>query len=173
MESEARVSWLAGVARRPWFKVAFAIVVIIGATAAGSFIYLSRPIAIQVATIEENVSVRVFGLSTVEARVLSKIGFEVGATLAELNVDHGDHVTNGQVLARLNIGEQEAKVAKARAALIVAEANIKKGEANLEKTQAVLAQKQTAIHFFDTAGGRLRQDLMTASECQVSFGPDA
>jgi HlyD family secretion protein len=48
------------------------------------------------------------------------------------------------VLARLNAGEQEAKVAKARAALQIAEANIKKAEANLEKAQAVLAQKQTA-----------------------------
>jgi HlyD family secretion protein len=48
------------------------------------------------------------------------------------------------VLARLSSGEQEAKVAKARAAVQIAEVNIKRAEANLEKAQAVLAQKQEA-----------------------------
>ena len=85
-----------------------------------------------------------FGLGTVEARVLSKIGFEVGATLAELRVDHGDRVAKGQVLAHLSSGEQEAKVAKAKAALLIAEVNIKRAEANLEKARAVLAQKEDA-----------------------------
>ncbi len=162
--------WLAGVARRPWFKAAAAIVVIIGAFAAGAFIYSSRPITVQVATMEENVSVRVFGLGTVEARVISKIGFEVGATLAELTVDHGDRVTNGQVLARLNIGEQEAKVAKARAALIVAEANIKKGEANLEKTRAVLAQKLAANQRKQALAGR---DVVTQQAAEEAVRDEA
>jgi HlyD family secretion protein len=143
-KGEPKSFWLVRIVRRPWFKTGFVAVVILIAIAAAAFIYTNRPIAVQVATIEENLPVRVFGLGTVEARVVSKIGFEVGATLVELNADHGDSVTKGQVLARLNTGEQEAKVAKARAALLIAEANIKKAEANLEKAQAVLAQKQTA-----------------------------
>lgn len=139
-----RVSRLAAATRKPWFKVALAAVAIATATGAAVFIYSNRPITVQVATIEENVPIRVFGLGTVEARIVSKIGFEVGATLVELNVDHGDQVAKGQVLARLNIGEQEAKVAKARAALLIVDANIKRGEANLEKALAVSAQKQIA-----------------------------
>lgn len=153
-EGGARPSWLVAVARKPWFKIAVAVVVVFAAIVAAVFIYSNRPISVQVATIEENVPVRVFGLGTVEGRVLSKIGFEVGATLVELNVDHGDRVTKGQVLARLNIGEQEAKVAKARAALLISEANIKKAEANLEKTQAVLAQKQTSNQRKQALAGR-------------------
>jgi len=164
------MSWLAGVSRRPWLKAAIAVIVIVGAVAAGAFIYSSRPITVQVVIIEENVPVRVFGLGTVEARVLSKIGFEVGATLTELNVDHGDRVANGQVLARLNIGEQEAKVAKARAALIVAEANIKKGEANLEKTQAVLAQKQAANQRKQALVGR---DVVTQQSAEEAVRDEA
>jgi len=143
-KGEPKSYWLIRSVRSRWFKTGFAVMVILIAITAAAFIYMNRPIAVQVATIEENVPVRVFGLGTVEARVVSKIGFEVGATLVELNADHGDSVTKGQVLARLNTGEQEAKVAKARAALLIAEANIKKAEANLEKAQAVLAQKQTA-----------------------------
>jgi HlyD family secretion protein len=143
-ERGAQTSWLAGVTQKSWFKTAVAIIVAFGVIAAAVLIYANLPIAVRVATFEENVPVRVFGLGTVEARVLSRIGFEVGATLVELKADHGDRVAKGQVLARLNIGEQEAKVAKARAALLIAEANIKRGEANLEKVQAVLAQRQLA-----------------------------
>jgi HlyD family secretion protein len=134
----------AAVLRRPAVRYALAAAGIVAAVALGLSIYANRPIAVQVASIESNVPVRVFGLGTVEARVLSKIGFEVGATLVELNADHGDRVSKGQVLARLSAGEQEAKVAKARAALFIAEVNIGKSAANVEKTQAVLAQKQEA-----------------------------
>jgi HlyD family secretion protein len=104
----------------------------------------NRPASVRVATIEESVPVRVFGLGTVEARVLSKVGFEVGAALTELHADHGDRVTKGQILARLSQSEQEAKVAKAHAALEIATVNITRAEANLEKARAVLAQKQEA-----------------------------
>lgn len=107
-------------------------------------IYSNLPIGVRVASVQHNIPVRVFGLGTVEARVLSKVGFEVGATLVELKADHGDRVSKGDVLARLAMGEQEAKVAKSKAALLSAEASIGKSEANLEKAGAVLAQKQEA-----------------------------
>ena len=51
-----------------------------------------RPLTVAVAPVAENVPIRVFGLGTVEARVLSRIGFEVGAAITELNADHGDVV---------------------------------------------------------------------------------
>jgi HlyD family secretion protein len=104
--------------------------------------------------IEQNVPVRVFGLGTTEARVLSKIGFEVGATLTELNADHGDRVAKGQVLAQLSTGEQDAKVGKARAALLIANVNIAKSIANLEKARAVFVQKQEANRRKQTLAGR-------------------
>ncbi|HKS87036.1 MAG TPA: efflux RND transporter periplasmic adaptor subunit [Pseudolabrys sp.] len=125
-------------------KFGIVTVAILAVTAALFLIYSNRPISVRAASIEHSVPVRVFGLGTVEARVLSKIGFEVGATLAELKADHGDLVKKGQVLARLSTGEQEAKVAKARAAQLIAEVNIKKAEANLEKAQAVFSQRQDA-----------------------------
>jgi HlyD family secretion protein len=108
---------------------------------------------VQVATIEENVPVRVFGLGTVEARVLSKIGFEV---VPRSSAQRRPRRSCGQWpgAARLNTGEQAAKVAKARAAMLIAEVNIKKGEANLEKTQAVLAQRQLANRRKQTLVGR-------------------
>ena len=140
--------------RRPSVRYALAAAGVFAAILMAYAIYGNRPISVQVASVEHNVPVRVFGLGTVEARVLSKIGFEVGATLAELHADHGDRVTKGQVLARLSLGEQEAKVAKALAALEIATVNITRAEANLEKARAVLAQKQEANRRKQTLVGR-------------------
>ncbi|MCP4386201.1 MAG: efflux RND transporter periplasmic adaptor subunit [Hyphomicrobiales bacterium] len=141
--------------------VAIAATIVI---AVAILISTNRPIAVQVASIEDNVAVRVFGLGTVEARILSKIGFEVGATLVELNADHGDRVDRGQILARLNTGEQDAKVAKARAASLIAEVNIKRGEANLEKAEAVLAQRQEVNRRKQALAGRDVVSQQTAEE---------
>lgn len=140
--------------RRPVVKWALMAAGAATAGALGYTIYANRPLSVQVASIERNVPVRVFGLGTVEARVLSKIGFEVGATLAELRADHGDRVTKGEVLARLGLGEQEAKAAKARAAVEIATVNITRAQAILEKARAVLAQKQEANRRKKTLAGR-------------------
>jgi HlyD family secretion protein len=130
----------------------------------------NRPIQVDVASVERNVPVRVFGLGTVEARVMSKIGFEVGATLVELNADHGDHVSKGQVVARLSLGEQEAKATKARAAVEIAAVNIKRAEANLEKARAVLAQKQEANRRKQTLVGR---DIVSQEVAQEAARDEA
>ena len=134
-------SWLARVLRRRAAKSILIVAGLAAAIAAGIIVYANRPIGVQVASVEENVPVRVFGLGTVEARILAKIGFEVGARLVAVNADHGDHVAKGDVLARLDAGEQEAKLAKARAGLLMAEVGVTRARANLEKAEAVLAQK--------------------------------
>lgn len=157
-------------ARKPGIKTALVAAAVLGVAATAFFIYANRPITVQVASIEEDVPMRVFGLGTVEARVLSKVGFEVGATLVELNADHGDRVTKGDVLARLNAGEQEAKVAKARAALLIADVGITRAEANLEKARAVLAQKQEANRRKQALAGR---DFVSQQAAEEAFRDEA
>lgn len=117
---------------------------IVAIAIAGYAIFTNRPISVRVARVEQNVPIRVFGLGTVEARVLSKVGFEVGAAIVELKTDHGDLVKKGDVLARLHTAEQEAKVAKSKAGVLAAEVGIHRAEANVEKARAVLAQRQEA-----------------------------
>ncbi|MEQ1716351.1 MAG: HlyD family efflux transporter periplasmic adaptor subunit [Hyphomicrobium sp.] len=132
----------------------------------GYLVFTSRPVFVRVAQLEENVAIRVFGLGTVEARVLSRIGFEVGATLVELKADHGDSVKKGEILARLTSVEQQAKVAKAKAALTSAEVSVRKAAANLEKTAAVFAQKQEANRRKQALVGRNVVSEQTAEEAQ-------
>lgn len=156
----------ASVLRKPAVRYALLTSVIVALTAAAYIFYTNRPMSVQVASVEHDVPVRVFGLGTVEARVRSSVGFEVGATLIELNADHGDSVRKGDVLARLNPGEQEARVAKAEAALVSAEANIKKADANLQKARAVFAQKQEANQRKQALVGRNVVSREDAEEAQ-------
>jgi HlyD family secretion protein len=149
-----RTPWFAGLLRKPWLRWAGAAALLTAAVVGAASVFANRSLTLQVAQIEENVPIRVFGIGTVEARVLSRISFEVGATLVEVNVDHGDRVAKGQVLARLSAGEQEAKVAKARAAILIAEMNIGKSAANLEKARAMLTQRQEANRRKQALAGR-------------------
>lgn len=164
IRAKAKKMRVPAILRKPAVTYALVAAGIAAVIAVAAFVYANAPIHVRTAVIERNVPVRVFGLGTVEARVLSKIGFEVGATLTELRADHGDRVSKGQILARLNTGEQEAKVAKARAARLIAEVNITKAEANLEKARAVFVQKQETNRRKQALAGRDVVSLQAAEE---------
>jgi HlyD family secretion protein len=129
--------------RRFWWRLAIAIVAI--GLAIGGWLFLNvRPVAVAVVAPERDVAIRIFGLGTVEARVLAKVGFEVGAALDEVLVDHGDNVAAGTKLARLRTAEQAARVARAEATVAIAEASAVQAEANLDRAHAVLAEREAA-----------------------------
>jgi HlyD family secretion protein len=75
-----------------YLSVALIAVVLIGI---GYLVIVKRPLSVAVVEVEYDVPVQVFGLGTVEARILSKVGFEVGGMLFEIAVDHGDRVKQG------------------------------------------------------------------------------
>ena len=140
---------------------------VLAALLAGAYVFLMvRPVAVTVVEPEENVVIRVFGLGTVEARIVSKVGFEVGAALIELTVDHGDAVSKGDVLARLHPTEQEARVQRAEAASLAAEMTVKKTEANVERARAVLAQMHGENERQRTLLGRNAVSQQTAEQAQ-------
>ena len=121
---------------RKLISVSLVTLALIGGAAFGAWSLLLRPIGVQVARNERDVAVQVFGLGTVEARVQSKIGFKVSGVLADLEADVGDRVAKGAVLARLDSREQQAQVARAKAALQQSEANLQKAMASVDKANA-------------------------------------
>ncbi len=129
---------------RKKLSVAALVMLAIGVALVAAYLWQTkRTISLSVAEVEKNVAVRVFGLGTVEARVISKVGFEVGAALTELHADQGDSVKKGDVLARLHPAEQEAKVAMARASVKSAEAGLGKAGSALERAHVLLTQRQS------------------------------
>lgn len=144
-----------------------AIIAGIGLLAAGAWAFMAnQPVRVSVADVEDGVAVEVFGLGTVEARVLSKVGFEVSAALVGLDADHGDLVSRGETLARLDGAEQEAKVARAEAAVLSAEAEARRAEANLAKAGAVLAQAESTNRRMQSLVRRGTVSEETAEEAQ-------
>ena len=119
--------------RRLLIGIVLALVVAGGVTAWALYF---RPITVQAAQAESGVSVQVFGLGTVEARVTSKIGFKVSGVLVDLRADVGDHVAKDAILARLDDREQRARTARAGAAVQQAEANLQKANASVQKALA-------------------------------------
>lgn len=114
------------------------------AVAAGFLFFTERPLTVAIVQPEHDVALRIYGLGTVEARILSRVGFEVGAALTRLSADAGDSVAKGQELAILHSAEQEARVARAGAAVTANEANLAKADAAVVRARAVLAQREAA-----------------------------
>ena len=122
-----------------WVAVLAAVI----AAGAGAWALFLRPVDVHVTHVEPNVAVEVFGLGTVEARVMSKVGFKVSGVLIDLRADVGNRVTKGAVLAGLDDREQSARVGRARAANEQAEANLQRAMASLEKAQANYANAKS------------------------------
>ena len=98
--------------------IALAIaLVVVAAAGFGVWSAFLRPVRVAVASVARDVPVQVFGLGTVEARVTSKVGFKVAGVLVDLRADVGERVAKGAVLARLDDREQQARVARAQAAV--------------------------------------------------------
>jgi HlyD family secretion protein len=117
-----------------------AVAALVAATGLGAYTW-TRPLTVTVSSIEKDVAIQVFGLGTVEAQSVSRIGFETAGTLVELTADHGDAVKAGTLLGRLQSREQEARVAQARAAVAQAQAAIEQADAAVEKADTLLKQK--------------------------------
>ncbi len=100
-----------------------------------------RPLSVEIAAAGKNIPVKVFGLGTVEARILSKIGFRLSNKITSINVDEGDMVRKGDILARLDSAEQQARLARAEAGIASAMAAIKGAESTILKAKTVFEQK--------------------------------
>lgn len=148
-----------------WIIVAIAALII---AAAGTAYMWSRPVMVRVAPVEKDVPIQVFGLGTVEAQTVSRIGFETTGTLVELRADHGDSVKAGDLLARLDSREQEARVAQTRAAVTQAEAAIGQATANVERTEALLKEKTLTNERRQQLVGRGTVSQQVADEAQAA-----
>lgn len=102
----------------------------------------TRELSLAVAQPQKEVEVRVFGIGTVEAQVLSKIGFQVAGKVAALAADQGDLVKAGALLARLDDQSQRAKLAKSDAALRQAAASLQRAQAQRDRAETSYQQKK-------------------------------
>ncbi len=75
----------------------------------------------------------------------SKLGFEFGGVVAAVDVDEGDRITRGQVLARLVSTTAAANLKSALASLETARANLVAHEAQMALSAATLARYEDLV----------------------------
>lgn len=86
------------------------------------------------------IAAEVLGTGTLEARVKTTLSPRLQERLAEVLVDQGDSVTNGQLLARLDDGELRQQVAVAEATLAAARTTVERVRTDQARAEAVLHQ---------------------------------
>ena len=153
---------------RKRFLLAAATLIIGAGVLFGAWSAYLRPIKLQVAAVQSNVPVEVFGLGTVEARVTSKIGFKVSGVLVELRADVGDRVIKGAVLARLDDREQRAQVARTNATIELAEANLQRAKASVGKAKANYANASSISQRRQTLLQSNNTSIETAQTAQAA-----
>jgi HlyD family secretion protein len=98
------------------------------------------PPGVKIVNVEKrDLTARVYGNGTVEAKVVVGISSKITGKVIQLYADQGDHVKKGRLLAKLENddviqqqAQSEAEVNRADATLNVETANLKKARANLE-----------------------------------------
>lgn len=146
-------------------RIGLVVLPALAVAAAAAWHVAFRPVEVAVAAAENDVLLQVFGLGTVEARVVSRIGFEIPGAIVELNADAGERVRAGQVLARLDGQEAEARLAQAQAGVIQAEAAAQQAAAALPRARATLRQRQQA--------SERRQELVRRGAVSTEAAQDA
>jgi HlyD family secretion protein len=94
--------------------IAFAALLVI--LIAGHYWRFEREIPVRTVAAEQNVEVRVFGIGTIEAQVLSKVGFQIAGKVVGIEADQGDFVKAGAMLAisTMSHSTQRSRRAKPR-----------------------------------------------------------
>ncbi|NDY74131.1 efflux RND transporter periplasmic adaptor subunit [Desulfobacter hydrogenophilus] len=85
-----------------------------------------------------DIHVTVSATGTLEPTNEVEVGSELSGTIQEVFVDYNDQVTEGQVLARLDITDLQAQVRKSKASLAAARASVRQAQATVDQTDRKL-----------------------------------
>jgi len=135
-----------GIGGRIWLFVGLAVIVvavILGVVWFGT----DRPVEVRIATVTERAgdpgSATVLNASGyVTARRQATVSSKITGKLVEVNVEEGDTVTEGQVLARLDDSQYRASLRLAESQLSAARKTIEESRARLDLSRATLRRTE-------------------------------
>jgi multidrug efflux pump subunit AcrA (membrane-fusion protein) len=107
--------------------------------------FLAKPVAATLTTVTADrgtVTSVVSGTGSLVPAGRMNVNFKVAGTLTEVDVKVGDHVSTGQVLARIDSSTQQAALAQAQASVASAAANLQSVRSPLTSAQLVQLQHQ-------------------------------
>ena len=156
----------AGGHRRSWL-IAAAVVLVL---AAAAFALRSRPPQVETATVAVTGGARPAGEGItangyVVARTKASVAAKIAGQLEYLGVSEGSRLRRGEVLARIESGDQQAALAQARAALAQAQATLEQGRRDLERARRLAAEQ--VLSAADLENARTRVDVLDAQLAQA------
>jgi len=104
------------------------------------------------------------------ARRKAVVSAKIQGRLAELRVDEGSRVREGEMIARLESGDYEAQVARARAAVDHAEADLAEQERQAQLNRKLAAEKVVAQDALDAALSRVRLAQAALGQAKADLG---
>ena len=120
-------------------------------------------------TIEESNAGDIVALTgTVQAQTEVNFAFRIDGRMIERNVDVGDTIVPGQLLARLNPQNEETSLQSARAQLAAARGQLTEARNNFERQQTLLERQLTARAAFDQAEARLQVTQSNVESAQAN-----
>ena len=134
------------------------------------------PVKVQVQPIELTEAAKTMTLTgEIRAQIESDLGFRADGRITERLVDVGDHVSCGQILAKLDPQEQQAAVDATEADVRAAEAKIRNETSNLDRQKFLLSRKSTPPSEYDRAQESFRtaQSSLDAAKAQLGMARDA
>lgn len=167
--------------RNRLFRWAAVVAVAVVAALAGWWWYAGAPgktVARYVteAVTRADISETVVATGTLQPTGEAEVSSGVSGIIASVEVEANDTVTRGQVLARLEMGDLDAALARAiamvesqKANLLVAEANLADAEAALRRTQALSEGQSVSVRELELAGtaARRAQAQLTLAQAQL------
>ncbi len=144
----------------PWILA----LVLAAALAAGGFFLLrqadsSNQVRFKTAEVARgDLTVKVTATGSLEPLTQVEVGTEVSGTIDTVEVDYNDRVKAGQILARLDPDQPQAKVRQSQAALTLAQAGVVEAQATvtetankLRRTRDLIAKRLSSPEELDTA----------------------
>jgi HlyD family secretion protein len=149
-------------------KLAAGLLTALVVAGGGYYWRFMREIAVLTAPPQQNVEVRVFGIGTIEAQVVSKVGFQIAGKVIAIEADQGELVKTGSLLAKLDDDAQRAKLRKSEAAQQQAAANFAKARAQRERAEVSYQQKKSINLRRQTLVGRGSVSQEAAEDAQAA-----
>lgn len=160
--------------RGTWIVVAAAAAVLAGCSGP-----VEKPVAVHKVAAMTMQRVEVPMRATLSGEVRAQheyeLAFRTSGRIVERLVDVGDHVTAGQLLARLDPQDLQANASLAAASVSAAEAQVEQARVTFERTQTLFQQGLTTRARFDQAEASLEsaKAALTAAQSQKAAADEA
>lgn len=158
--------------KKIWWSAAGAVVVLL------VLFFLSRgggaPTYVTADVVRGPLTVTVSATGTLQPVDEVDVGAEISGRIAEVLVDYNGHVTKGQVLARIDTEQLNAKLAQSRASLAAAQATLRVAEATLAEARTRTARTQQLFQHniaskqdAEAAEAELHRDVATVDKARA------